>query len=357
MASNVDAKLLKQTKFPPEFSKKVDMTKVNIEVMKKWIAGKLSELLGDEDDVIIELCFGLLESSRYPNIKALQIQLTGFLDKDTPKFCQELWNLCLSAQSSPQGVPKELLEAKKLELKQEKNELRKKHVGGKNKNASAKENWNLSDRERERTVTVGFVTTEGAGALTAEVHGLLGVTAQTGGVHLRAESLIPTYHEATGKAVEVLDRNPVQYRAHRLFPDHLLVARTAQMNATGDARDLQAGHRLQMEGITKEAGDKARHTVMIEIDLLPAMNHHHAHLVPEEPADAIPLSLRAVPHVHRHRHEIVEDVTVLLEPESDGIPVQFLHLAQGLDSRTTGIVGGGHHLARQKIVGQKLILL
>lgn len=50
----------------------------------------------------------------------LQIQLTGFLDKDTPKFCKELWTLCLSAQSNPQGVPKELLEAKKLELIQEK---------------------------------------------------------------------------------------------------------------------------------------------------------------------------------------------------------------------------------------------
>lgn len=33
--------------------------------MNRWIAGKLSELLGDEDDVIIELCFGLLETSRY----------------------------------------------------------------------------------------------------------------------------------------------------------------------------------------------------------------------------------------------------------------------------------------------------
>lgn len=35
MASSVDSKLLKQTKFPPEFSRKVDMTRVNIEVMKK----------------------------------------------------------------------------------------------------------------------------------------------------------------------------------------------------------------------------------------------------------------------------------------------------------------------------------
>jgi hypothetical protein len=35
MASTVDAKLLKSTKFPPEFNQKVDMQKVNLEVMKK----------------------------------------------------------------------------------------------------------------------------------------------------------------------------------------------------------------------------------------------------------------------------------------------------------------------------------
>ncbi|KAF3056315.1 hypothetical protein GL218_06802 [Daldinia childiae] len=120
MASSVDAKLLRATKFPPEFNQKVDMQKVNLQVMKKWIASKISEILGSEDDVVTELCFNLIEGSRYPDIKSMQIQLTGFLDKDTASFCKDLWNLCLSAQSSPQGVPKELLEAKKLELIQEK---------------------------------------------------------------------------------------------------------------------------------------------------------------------------------------------------------------------------------------------
>lgn len=86
MATGVDAKLLKSTKFPPEFSQKVDMTKVNLQVMKKcvphrleqpgqaptnvktldrWIAGKISEILGSEDDVVIELCFNLIEGSRF----------------------------------------------------------------------------------------------------------------------------------------------------------------------------------------------------------------------------------------------------------------------------------------------------
>ena len=141
--TSVDQKLLRQTKFPPEFNQKVDMKKVKLEVIKKWIAGKISELLGFEDDVVTELCFSLLEGSRYvrkyqdsmgprqldswtetnkqqPDIKALQIQLMGFLDKSTPDFCKELWTLCLSAQANPQGVPQSLLEAKKLEIIQQK---------------------------------------------------------------------------------------------------------------------------------------------------------------------------------------------------------------------------------------------
>ncbi|KAL8774712.1 MAG: hypothetical protein Q9209_000651 [Squamulea sp. 1 TL-2023] len=132
MATNVDAKLLKQTRFPTEFSQKVDMKKVNVEVMKKWIAGKISEILGNEDDVVVELCFNLLE---------------GFLDKDTPKFCKELWTLCLSAQSNPQGVPKELLEAKKLELIQEKIDAEK----------AAEEAQRRRDQERMRDKNIDHI--------------------------------------------------------------------------------------------------------------------------------------------------------------------------------------------------------
>jgi serine/arginine repetitive matrix protein 1 len=35
MAATVDQKLLRATKFPPEFNTKVDMQKVNLQVMKK----------------------------------------------------------------------------------------------------------------------------------------------------------------------------------------------------------------------------------------------------------------------------------------------------------------------------------
>ncbi|KAL7629311.1 hypothetical protein AAE478_000831 [Parahypoxylon ruwenzoriense] len=145
MATSVDAKLLRATKFPPEFNQKVDMQKVNLQVMKKWIASKISEILGSEDDVVTELCFNLIEGPRFPDIKSMQIQLTGFLDKDTAPFCKDLWKLCLSAQSSPQGVPKELLEAKKLELIQEKTRLLKNRD---------------SDERTKNVVTASYLTSE-----------------------------------------------------------------------------------------------------------------------------------------------------------------------------------------------------
>ena len=37
MATGVDARLLKSTKFPAEFNQKVDMRKVNLQVMKKFV--------------------------------------------------------------------------------------------------------------------------------------------------------------------------------------------------------------------------------------------------------------------------------------------------------------------------------
>ncbi|KIH86995.1 hypothetical protein SPBR_08533 [Sporothrix brasiliensis 5110] len=125
MATGVDAKLLKSTKFPPIFNQKVDTQKVNLQVMKKHGSPALSDILGNDDDVVIELCCNLIESARHPDIKSLQIQLTGFLESQTPEFCKELWTLLLSAQSSPQGIPRELLEAKKMELIQEKIEAEK----------------------------------------------------------------------------------------------------------------------------------------------------------------------------------------------------------------------------------------
>lgn len=52
-----------------------------------------------------------------PDPKDIQITLTGFLEEKTAKFMHELWTLLLSAQESPSGVPKEIIDAKKESLK------------------------------------------------------------------------------------------------------------------------------------------------------------------------------------------------------------------------------------------------
>lgn len=181
--------------------------------------------------------------------------------------------------------------------------------------------------------------------MTAEMLDRLGVAALTGVEHLRAESLIPTYREAAGVIVGALDQNLVQDLAHRLFPDHPLAVHTAQIDGIGDVLHLLAGHRLRMEGDIQGTGAAVRHTVMNEKDLSPVMIRH-AHLVPEDPVDAIRLSRHAVLRVLALLHDTAEDVTLLLHQcHAQGLG---LGLALGPESRLTETVGDGHHLVNRK---------
>lgn len=64
--SDKERKLLKSTKFPPAFDQKVDMRKVNLPVLKPWIAKRVVEHVGFEDEVVIEYVLGLLEDKSKP---------------------------------------------------------------------------------------------------------------------------------------------------------------------------------------------------------------------------------------------------------------------------------------------------
>jgi len=44
------------------------MEKVNLNTIKPWITERLNDLLGFEDDVVIEFVFNLLESNQVWNI-------------------------------------------------------------------------------------------------------------------------------------------------------------------------------------------------------------------------------------------------------------------------------------------------
>jgi serine/arginine repetitive matrix protein 1 len=114
--ANKQKKLLKQMKFPDNIDVKIDMLKINLDVIKPWITKRLQELLGIEDDVVIEFVFNQLEDKN-PDPKMMQINLTGFLSGSKARlFIGELWKFLASAQTSPDGIPAELVEMKKKEL-------------------------------------------------------------------------------------------------------------------------------------------------------------------------------------------------------------------------------------------------
>lgn len=112
-------KLAAKGQFPASFEERVNMTKVNMEVMRPWITEKVEEVLGFEDDVVVEYVNGMLEdpNDTQPDPKKMQLSLTGFLESKTPAFMAELWSLLLSAQKSIGGIPQEFVEKKKQEMR------------------------------------------------------------------------------------------------------------------------------------------------------------------------------------------------------------------------------------------------
>ncbi|KAF2013220.1 hypothetical protein BU24DRAFT_424224, partial [Aaosphaeria arxii CBS 175.79] len=68
-----------------------------MDLMKKWIAGKLMKILGDEDDVVIETTYNLLEQHRY--VRTFPITFTPI----QLGFCVLLLTLFVTAKD--QGDP------------------------------------------------------------------------------------------------------------------------------------------------------------------------------------------------------------------------------------------------------------
>lgn len=87
-------------------------------VFRPWIAQRVTQLLGFEDEVVIEYAAGLLEDESTSQLdpKMMQINLTGFLESKAPEFMLSLWLLLLSAQKSAVGVPQEFIDEKKVEM-------------------------------------------------------------------------------------------------------------------------------------------------------------------------------------------------------------------------------------------------
>ncbi len=118
--ASAEKKLLVSTHFPPEFSVKVNLEKVNLDVIKPWIAERVVQLLGFEDELVIDYAFDMLDSDRYPDPKRFQLNMTGFLERHAAVFCRQLWIHLISAQESPEGIPKQFVDDKKHQMRMKK---------------------------------------------------------------------------------------------------------------------------------------------------------------------------------------------------------------------------------------------
>jgi len=112
-----DALELKKRKYPPSFDKPVDLKKIQLDVIKKWLAHRVTELnSGQEDEFLVNYIINLLEEKK-PDPKKIQIAITGFLgNKNASRVIEELWDMLLDAQEH-EGIPQALLENKKAEIK------------------------------------------------------------------------------------------------------------------------------------------------------------------------------------------------------------------------------------------------
>ena len=68
--SNKEKKLLKTMKFPEDLDKPVDFKKVKLECMKPWIAKRVTELLGFEDEVVENLVQNLVSAPEAPSLRS-----------------------------------------------------------------------------------------------------------------------------------------------------------------------------------------------------------------------------------------------------------------------------------------------
>lgn len=125
------SKALKQTKFPPHFSDRIESwSKIQRVVIIKWIEQKITTLLGFEDEIVASTAVNLflppedsgsIAATTDIDPRKAQIDLGGFLgDEDAAKFSYELWELLLDASKQPTGIPRKILDEKKKEIESQK---------------------------------------------------------------------------------------------------------------------------------------------------------------------------------------------------------------------------------------------
>lgn len=90
-------------KLPEVFKVNIDISKIEIEVIKHWIDNKLSTILEIEDDSLAEYFYNILLEDYKQPLK-LYSMMNQFLEKATIPFLTELWQILDSCQNSELGI-------------------------------------------------------------------------------------------------------------------------------------------------------------------------------------------------------------------------------------------------------------
>ncbi|EER09223.1 serine/arginine regulated nuclear matrix protein, putative [Perkinsus marinus ATCC 50983] len=123
-----DQKLMATMKFPKSFDKRVDLNRINVDVLRPWITDRITDIIGMEDEIVIDYALEQITgTSHHSEVdpREMQLSLTGFLQRGAAPFCEELWEMLLSAQDSPAGVPTQLVDRKKRDMMRKKEEAEK----------------------------------------------------------------------------------------------------------------------------------------------------------------------------------------------------------------------------------------
>ena len=102
-------------RYPPNFSERVDFSRVNEDYVRNWIANEIGRIQGQEDDILAGYVAELLyagaekdgEAKAPVDPRRLQLRLMAFLYDNAAQFVESLWTMLLAAQSSPDGLPPE----------------------------------------------------------------------------------------------------------------------------------------------------------------------------------------------------------------------------------------------------------
>jgi serine/arginine repetitive matrix protein 1 len=64
LQTGADARAMRDTKFPEVFKQKVDITKVQLPVIRKWMMDKITELQGFDDEFLPVMIEEMLREKR-----------------------------------------------------------------------------------------------------------------------------------------------------------------------------------------------------------------------------------------------------------------------------------------------------